>query len=180
MGREFIGECPVSDKGPKFETYEEELAIKYIKQSCGQPPRGVDVEITLEGSEVGNEGDQVSYPIVSVVWDDYITEYPGEYIGKCMEAFERFDLPEEIHERYMLLSDLQNKFQELLDHIAIAKASTRSNSTERAPQRTKTEQEERNQAAPEARYARGIDETDNGRLMFSQRVRYRTKLHLYH
>jgi len=97
MGREFIGECPVSDKGPEFETYEGEMAIKYIKQSCGPPPRGVDVEVTSEGSEVGNEGKEVSYPVISVVWDDYTTEYPDEYIGKCIEAFEKFDLPEEIY-----------------------------------------------------------------------------------
>jgi hypothetical protein len=98
MGREFIGECPVSDKGPEFETYEGELAIKYIKQFCGTPPRGVDVEITWEGSEVGDGSEQVSYPVISVVWDDYVTEYPDEYIGKCIEAFEKFDLPDEIYQ----------------------------------------------------------------------------------
>jgi hypothetical protein len=63
MGRGFIGECPVSDKGPKFEIHEGELAIKYIKESCGPPPRGVDVEITSEGSEVGNEGDESVIPL---------------------------------------------------------------------------------------------------------------------
>jgi hypothetical protein len=98
MGREFIGECPVSDKGPEFETYEGELAIKYIKQHCGTPPRGIDVEIFWEGSEVGDGSAQVSYPVISVVWDDYVTEYPDEYIGKCIEAFEKFDLPEEIYQ----------------------------------------------------------------------------------
>ncbi len=98
MGREFIGECPVSDKGPEFETYEGELAIKYIKQECGQPPEGVDVQITSEGSEVGDGSEQVSYPVISVVWDDYVSEYPDEYIGKCIEAFEKFDLPEEINQ----------------------------------------------------------------------------------
>lgn len=98
MGREFIGECPVSDKGAEFEIYEGELAIKYIKQECGQPPEGVDVQITSEGSEVGNEGEEVSYPVISVVWDEGITEYPDEYIGKCIEAFEKFDLPDEIYE----------------------------------------------------------------------------------
>ena len=117
MGREFIGECPVSDKGPEFETYEGELAIKYIKQECGQPPEGVDVQITSEGSEVGNEGEEVSYPVISVVWDDGITEYPDEYIGACIDAFERFDLPEEIHQQYQLLFQLQDKMQELLDQI---------------------------------------------------------------
>jgi hypothetical protein len=115
MGREFIGECPVSDKGPEFETYEGEMAIKYIKQSCGPPPRGVDVEITSEGSEVGNEGDEVSYPVISVVWDDYITEYPGEYMGRCSEAIERFELPEEIYEQGRLLVDLYVQMQKLFD-----------------------------------------------------------------
>ena len=115
MGREFIGECPGSGEDPKFDDYETELAIKYIKQECGKPPRGVDVQVTLEGHEVGNEGDEVSYPVISVVWDDGVTDYPGEYIGKCIEAFERFDLPEEIHERYRVLFDLQDKIQKLFD-----------------------------------------------------------------
>jgi hypothetical protein len=99
MGREFIGECPVSDKRPEFETFEGELAIKYIKQTCGPPPRGVDVEITSEGYEIGNEGDETTYPVISVVWDDYVMEYPDEYIGKCIEAFEKFDLPDEIYQQ---------------------------------------------------------------------------------
>jgi|SRR5579862_646702 len=115
MGREFIGECPVSHKSPEFETYEGELAIKYLKRSCGPPPRGVDVEITSEGSEVGDGRDQVSYSVISVVWDDSITEYPDEYIEKCSEAFERFDLPEEIYEKGRLLVELYNQAQKVSD-----------------------------------------------------------------
>jgi hypothetical protein len=86
MGHEFIGECTPSGEGPELDDYEMELAIRYIKQECGKPPRGVDLQITLEDHELG------SYPIISVVWDDGVTEYPNEYIGKCIEAFERFDL----------------------------------------------------------------------------------------
>jgi hypothetical protein len=116
MGREFIGECPVSDKGPEVEIYEGELAIKYIKQECGQPPEGVDVQITSEGSEVGDGSEQVSYPIISVVWDEGVTEYPDEYIAKCIEAFEKFDLPEEIYqggqERLRLFCEANDKVPE--------------------------------------------------------------------
>jgi hypothetical protein len=115
MGHEFIGECPVSDKGPEFEIYEGELAIKYIKQSCGPPPLGVNVEITSEGSEVGNDGDEVSYPVISVVWDEGVTEYPDEYIGKCIEAFERFDLPEELYEQGRLRMELFTQAQKPFD-----------------------------------------------------------------
>lgn len=115
MGHEFIGECTPSGEGPEFDDYEMELAIKYIKQECGKPPRGVDVQVTFEGHEVGNEGDEVSYPVISVIWDDSVTESPDEYIARCIEAFERFDLPEEIHERYRRFFDLQGKIQKLLD-----------------------------------------------------------------
>ncbi len=83
------------------------MTIKYIKQQCGQPPRTVNVQVTWEDHELG------SYPVISVVWDDSITDYPDEYIGKCMEAFERFDLPEEIHDRYEVLLDLQDKIHRL-------------------------------------------------------------------
>jgi hypothetical protein len=100
MGREFIGDCPLSGEDLELDDYETELTIKYIKQECGEPPRGVDVQVTWEDHELG------SYPIISVVWDDSIFEYPDEYIGKCMEAFERFDLPEEIRDQYQVLFDL--------------------------------------------------------------------------
>src|SRR5438477_11807148 len=110
MVREFIGEHPGSGEDPKLDELEAELAIKYIKKACGEPPSGVDVQVTLEGYEVGDEGDEVSYPVISVVWDDSITEYPDEYIGKCIEAFERFDLPEEIHDRWQ-------DFFEILEQI---------------------------------------------------------------
>jgi len=111
MGREFIGDCPVSGEDSGFDDYETELTIKYIKQESGQSPHGVDVQVTWEDHELG------SYPVISVVWDDYTIEYPDEYIEKCMEAFERFDLPEEIHAEYQVLFDLfdlQDKIQRLL------------------------------------------------------------------
>ena len=45
-----------------------------------------------EDSEYG------SIPAIVVIWDDSETGYPEDYIQKCVEAFERFDLPEEIHQ----------------------------------------------------------------------------------
>jgi hypothetical protein len=104
MGREFIGECLTSGEDPEFNDYEMELAIKYIEQECGQPPCGVNVQVTLEDHELG------SYPTISVIWDDSVTGCPDEYIGKCVEAFERFVLPEEIYqtgrERMRLIREL--------------------------------------------------------------------------
>jgi hypothetical protein len=90
------------------------MAVKYIKQECGEPPRRVDVQVILEGHEFG------IYPVVSVVWDDSVCEYPDEYIEKCIEAFDRFDLPEEIHQQYQLLQ-LQDQMQELSDRISEAR-----------------------------------------------------------
>jgi hypothetical protein len=109
MGREFIGECPGWGDDPESDDLETELAIKYIKQTCGKPPRGVDVQVTLEDHELG------SYPVISVVWDDSVTEDPDEYIGKCVEAFERFDLPEEIHQRGQQALDICERIQKLFD-----------------------------------------------------------------
>ena len=111
MGSEFIGECPGLGDDPESDHLETELAIKYIKQACGEPPSGVDVEVTMQDHELG------SYPVISVVWDDSVTGYPDEYIGKCIEAFERFDLPEEIHRPYMELLDAQVKLHELIEEI---------------------------------------------------------------
>lgn len=108
IGREFIGDYPEPGEESEFDDFEAELVIKYIKNKC-QPPRGVDVQVTWEDHELG------SYPVISVVWDDYITDYPGEYIGKCIEAFDHFDLPEEIYERNRVLFDLQDRIQRLFD-----------------------------------------------------------------
>jgi hypothetical protein len=111
MGREFIGEFLGSGEDLEPDDYEAELTIKYIKQACGEPPHGVDVQVTLEDHELG------SYPAISVVWDDSVIDYPDEYIGKCIEAFERFDLPEEIHGPYKALLESQVKLHELIEEI---------------------------------------------------------------
>jgi hypothetical protein len=113
MGREFIGECETSGEDPAFDNREMELAIEYIKQACGQPPRGVDVQIAREDHELG------SYPVIAVIWDDSITEYPDEYIGRCIEAFERCDSPEETYElgreRSRVLREIHALIQQLFD-----------------------------------------------------------------
>ena len=53
--------------------------------------------------------------VFSLFSSDLAMDYPGEYIGKCIEAFERFDLPEETHKRYRELFDLQDQIQKLFD-----------------------------------------------------------------
>ncbi len=113
MGREFIGECSTSGEDPELESYERESAVKFIKQECGTPPRSVDVQVGYEDSEYG------SIPAIVVIWDDYETGYPEDYIQKCIEAFERFDLPEEIRqegrERARLLREIQNDMENWFD-----------------------------------------------------------------
>jgi len=86
-----------------------EAPIKYIKETCGKPPSEVDVEIISQYHALG------SYPVVTVVWDDYETSYPDEYIAKCMEAYERFTLPEEIHERGRLLAEIHRLMEKVQD-----------------------------------------------------------------
>jgi hypothetical protein len=118
MGSEFVGECPGWGDDPESDDLEAELAIKYIKQACGKPPRGADVQVTLEDHDLG------CYPVISVVWDDSIIEYPGRYIGKCIEAFEHFDLPEEINERYKVLFELLESTQKLTESIRRTRRAT--------------------------------------------------------
>jgi hypothetical protein len=91
-----------------------EAPIKYIKERCGEPPAGVDVEIMYQDHELG------SYPVIAVVWDDYETSYPDEYIAKCIEAYEKFTLPEEVHERYRLLSEAQEEIHGLIERAVAA------------------------------------------------------------
>ena len=109
MGYEVIGECHSSEEDSKLKSYEMEAPIKYIKKTCGKPPRGADVEIIWQDHELG------SYPVIALVWDDYVTSYPHEYIEKCIVAYEHFDLPEEIHERGRLLSEIHTLIEKSLD-----------------------------------------------------------------
>ena len=51
--------------------------------------------------------------MIAVVWDDYVTSYPHEYIEKCMVAYEHFELTEEIHERGRLLSEIHNQMEKV-------------------------------------------------------------------
>jgi len=95
MGREIVGDCSTDHE---FGEYETDLIIKYLKQKCGPPPDGANIEVTWEGCELASD-EETQYPVISVVWDDGIIDYPNEYIGKCTEAFEHFDLPEEISEQ---------------------------------------------------------------------------------
>ncbi|MGA7060758.1 MAG: hypothetical protein WBY66_01140 [Candidatus Acidiferrales bacterium] len=100
MGREFIGECPIYGEDPELESYESELAVRFIKRESGKPPRSVDVQLGYEDSEYGG------IPAIVVIWDDYETGYPQDYIQKCIDAFERFELPEEIHQQGRERADL--------------------------------------------------------------------------
>jgi hypothetical protein len=113
MGREFIGECSTSGEDSELNNYENELAVKFIKLECGKAPRSVDVQIGYEDSEYG------SIPVIVVIWDDYETGYPEDYIQKCIEAFERFELPEEIHqswrERMGLLREIYTDMESWFD-----------------------------------------------------------------
>ena len=112
MGRELIEDC--SDD-PEFSAYETDLMIKYLKQACDPPPQGVNIQVTWEGCEIGNEGGETQYPVISVVWDDFAVPRPDDYIDKCATAFERFDLPQEICDATQALIDLHEKIQKLFD-----------------------------------------------------------------
>ena len=58
-------------------------------------------------------------PAIVVIWDDCETGFPEDYIQKCVEAFERFELLAEIHEQWRdrarLLRDIHDGLQKLVD-----------------------------------------------------------------
>jgi hypothetical protein len=93
MGREVIGECLTSIDDPSLEEFEREAAIRFIRHEAGISPLSAVVQIGYEDSDYG------SYPVIVVVWDDYEIGYPERYIEKCIDAFDRFEVPEEILER---------------------------------------------------------------------------------
>lgn len=111
MGREIIGECSGSGEDAQLDELERSLTLKYIQREAGEPEPGVSVEVSWEDHELG------SYPVISVVWDDFTVEYPDEYIGKCIDAYERFEFPEEIYERWRKFGEIQDGISKLYEML---------------------------------------------------------------
>lgn len=123
MGREIIGECSANDENDRSaDVREAELAIEYIKGRCGEPPQGAELILSWEEHDLG------SYPVIALIWDDCTVGYPDEYIGKCIDGLEAFEMPAEEYERGKEFHEILCEIQELTERAAQAAAEARAES----------------------------------------------------
>jgi hypothetical protein len=113
MGGETIGECLTQADDPALADYEMEMAVKFIKQEAGTASRGTEVQIGYEDSEYGG------YPVIVVIWDDYESGYPMTYIDRCMDAFTRFELPEEIYRERCERAELLREVHDVINRFTM-------------------------------------------------------------
>ena len=108
MGYEIVGECDACKKDPESRYYDTELVIKHIKNSSGTPPSGVELNIQWRDRELGR------CPVIAVIWDDCVSSYPGEYIRKCIEAYEHLNRNEEVSEPGCEISGMHDLIEMLV------------------------------------------------------------------
>jgi hypothetical protein len=111
MGREVIGECCVQSDDPALADFEMEMAVKFIQREAGPAPRSAEVQIGYEDSEYG------SYPVIVLIWDGYEIGYPQTYIEKCIHAYDRFELPEDIYRERQERGEMLREIREVTDNL---------------------------------------------------------------
>lgn len=85
MGKESIGQCGCAQwPDVRWITAELELAICYIRQACGEPPAGYELNILWHDHELGQ------YASVGLTWEGS-GEAPWDYISRADDALQRFD-----------------------------------------------------------------------------------------
>jgi hypothetical protein len=80
MPVESIGEFGTPGASPEGLDAQAKLAIRHIKQVCGDPPPEMELEIVWQEHELGN------YPIIALVWEDPTRGAPWNYISRCEVA----------------------------------------------------------------------------------------------
>ena len=67
-------------------------------------------------------------PYIGVVWEDPLLpdgDPPDEYIAACMEAYERFDTPEELYDLWRARFGIQDGIEKLWASIVKLRTSRR-------------------------------------------------------
>ena len=85
MPVEIIGEFGTPGANSEWLEAEGELAIRHVKEICGDPPSDMGLEIVWQEHELGN------YPTIGLVWDDPMRGTPWNYISRCEAALTAFE-----------------------------------------------------------------------------------------
>jgi hypothetical protein len=82
---EMIGEFGTAGASSEWIEAQGKLAIRHLKEICGEPPLEMDLEIVWQEHELGQ------YPIIGLVWDDPMRGTPWNYISRCEAALAAFE-----------------------------------------------------------------------------------------
>jgi hypothetical protein len=85
MPVEMIGEAGTPGTSREFIDAECQLAIKYLKKICGEPPPEMELEVQWQEHDLGE------YPIIVLMWEDAMRGAPWEYIKKCEDALTEYE-----------------------------------------------------------------------------------------
>jgi hypothetical protein len=84
MPVEIIGEAGTPGANREWIDAECQLAIKYLKKVCGEPPPEMELEVQWQEHDLG------AYPMIVLSWEDGMRGAPWEYIEKCEDALTEY------------------------------------------------------------------------------------------
>lgn len=85
MPFEMIGEFGTPGADSEWIEAQGVLAIKHLKEICGEPPPEMELEIVWQDHELGQ------YPVIALVWEDPFRGVPWNYISRCEAALTAFE-----------------------------------------------------------------------------------------
>jgi hypothetical protein len=85
MPVETIGEFGTEGAESEWLEAQGELAIRYLKEYCGEPPEEMELEVGWQEHDLG------SYPTICLTWEDGMRGAPWKYIARCEAALEAWE-----------------------------------------------------------------------------------------
>jgi hypothetical protein len=85
MPVETIGEFGTTGADSEWLQAQGELAIRRLKEYCGEPPEEMELEIVWQEHDLG------SYPLICLTWEDEMRGTPWKYIARCEAALSAWE-----------------------------------------------------------------------------------------
>jgi hypothetical protein len=80
MPVETIGEFGTAGAEPEWLEAQGEIAIRRLREHCGEPPEEMELEIVWREHDLGR------YPLICLTWEDEMRGAPWKYIARCEAA----------------------------------------------------------------------------------------------
>jgi hypothetical protein len=96
MPTEIVGEFGTPGATSEWIEAQGKLAIRHVKEVCGNPPPEMELEVVWQEHELGN------YPTIGLVWNDPMRGTPWNYISRCEAALTAFENGGELPPRWTM------------------------------------------------------------------------------